>query len=246
MVEGLWVDVNSDSQQDVGDKFGIGGHPYSLCYLYTSSGQRGVYITDTGFENDYGTDRSLEVYNRVIDLWDNPNVYVKEWDTDIFHSGRALFTGWTSEIRALQSLPFEFGILPYPKYEETQDGYETGAGGGHLIVPGNIEDENMVGAVIEAMSSGSSKHFVPAFYDNFIEQGVIRNDYSRENWAKMLDEWGAYAFTGWITPHPNLQGYTVIFNHISTGSRDFKSAWDAQKEVIDVVCQQFFDYYLAD
>ena len=115
-----------------------------------------------------------------------------------------------------------------------------------MIIPVTIENEDMVGAVLEAMASGSAKYFVPAFYENFIEMGVIRDDQSRENWAKMLGEWGSYEFTRGIAPDERVGSFRPVYWIISEPSREFKSSWDAQKDTVAELCQEFYDWYLAD
>ncbi len=252
MIEGVASDLDGNGVADTYmDKWGFSGQPYAPCYLYPGAGLKGTYLTDDGFAFDYGTDYSYEVMNRILDLVEHPDVYLdygENWahSFDAFFAGNSLFLGYASEIRQLQQIDtFEFGILPYPKFKETQDTYATLASGGAMIIPANINNEDMVGAVVEAMACGSAKHFVPAFYENFIEQGVICDEPSRENWAKMLGEWGAYEFTRWIKPDDRLGGFGPAFRVIGEASRDFQSSWDEQKGTIEQICDEFYEYYLA-
>jgi hypothetical protein len=247
MIDGLWEDLNGDGKGDLGDKFGLQGTPYSLSYLYPAAGLKGTYMTDDGFAFDYGTDYSFEVFDAIMDLKESEDVYCVAYEWDGFRAGRALFTGYASEINQLQTwFDFEFGVLPFPKYRDTQDTYSTPASGGIALIPANIEDENFVGAVIEAMAAGSHKYLVPAFYDTFVENGVLRDDASRENWRRMLTEWGFYDFTRIISPDDRIRGYAPVYFKIEAGERDFASSWDASKETIGQICQEFYDWYLAE
>jgi hypothetical protein len=250
MVEGLWTDVNADGKADMGDQFGLQGTPFTPCYLYPAAGVKGTYLTDDGFEFDYGTDYSLEVYDAIRAFRDSSDVYCEEWSWDGFRAGRALFAGYASEINQLQTwFDFEFGVLPYPKFRDDQEAYHTPASGGVALIPANIEDEEFVGAVVEAMACGSHKHLVPAFYDNFVENGVLRDDRSRANWERMLGEWGFYDFTKIIAPDERIREYQFVYFMIA-GQADaeggIKSAWDASKETLATICQEFYDWYLAE
>ncbi len=247
MIEGTWRDLNGDNTPDMGDFFGFGGHPYSPCYLYPGAGLLGTYLTEDGFAFDYGTDYSIEVMDRIIDLVQHSDTFVSDWNnTNMFFEGRALFMGYASTIRTLQDLDFECGVLPFPKFTDEQDRYYTAASGGVVILPANMESEEFTGAVIEAMASGSAKHFVPAFYEQYLEQGVLNDDYSRENWRRMLNEWGAYEFTYYICPDERVKYFAPAYKIIEAGSRDFASSWDSQKGPIEQICQEFFDWYLAE
>ncbi|MBQ4064632.1 MAG: hypothetical protein IJD10_00880 [Clostridia bacterium] len=251
MIEGVADDLNSDGTIDFNDRVGFTGQPYGPCGFFPAAGLRGTYLTDEGFAFDYGTDYAIEVVDRILDLVEHPDTWFapnSDWTESFtaFWNGNALFMGYASEIRALNQLNFEFGLLPYPKYSESQETYSTSTSGGIAIIPVTISDEDFVGAVVEAMASGSHRYFVPAFYENFIEAGVIRDDYSRANWAKMLNEWGSYEFTRGIAPDQRLGGYGIAYGVIGSASRDYISTWDSQKEMLAELCQEFYDWYLAD
>ena len=247
MISGLYTDMNGDKTPDLGDKFGLQGQPYSLAYLYPAAGLKGMYLGEEGFEFDYGTDYSFEVFDAIMDLKESQDVYCVDYEYDAFKAGRALFTGYASEINQLQSwFDFAFGVLPFPKFKDTQETYCTPASGGICLVPANIENEEFVGAMIEAMAAGSRKYLVPAFYDTFVENGVLRDNASRENWKRMLNEWGQYDFSRIIAPDDRIRNYAPAYNKIISNERDFKSSWDSQKETIEQVCQEFYEWYLAE
>jgi len=251
IIEGVASDLNSDGVIDFNDRVGFSGQPYAPCYFFPAAGLKGTYLTDEGFAFDYGTDYAVEVVERILDLarhsdtWFAPN---SDWTESFttFWAGHSLFMGFASEIRMLNELEFEFGMVPYPKFSESQETYSTVASGGLTIVPTTIDDEEFVGAVIEAMASASHRHFVPAFYENFIEAGVIRDDASRQNWAKMLNEWGAYEFARGIAPDDRVKDFRPAYLIIADVSDEYVSSWNSQKDMIAEICQEFYDWYLAD
>ncbi len=251
MIEGLRSDLNTDGVYDHNDRWGFSGQPYAACGLFPAAGIRGTILTEDGFVFEYGSDYAVEVVDRLLDLVEHEDTwfdYGEAWRESFtpFWNGNSLFLSYASEIRALNQIEFDFGILPLPKYRESQETYSTPASGGITFIPATIQNEELVGAVIEVMASASAKHFVPAFYENFIEQGVIRDDYSRENWAKMLGEWGIHDFTRGIAPDGRICNYAPAYTCIGAPTREYLSAWDAQKGTVEQLCQEFFDWYLAE
>jgi len=251
MIDGLSSDLNSDGVMDHNDRWGLSGQPVAARYLFPAAGLKGTYLTEDGFAFDYGTDYAVEVMERIFDLYEHPDTWYdhgENWSNAFtsFWAGNSLFTCYASAIRVLQDIEFDFGILPFPKFREEQETYYADASGGYAMIPCTIENRNMVGAVIEAMASGSGKYFVPAFYENFIELGVIRDDYSRENWRRLLTEWSVFEFTRCIAPDERVRNYGPAYTIVGTGSREYASTWDAQKEMIAEICQEFYDWYLAD
>ena len=95
--------------------------------------------------------------NRIIDLVEHPDVFhdhSANWahSLDPFFTGNSLFLGYASEIRQLQQIDtFEFGILPYPKWDMDQDGYRSRSRNGFMCVPKSIMNPDMVGDVLELM-----------------------------------------------------------------------------------------------
>jgi len=246
MIEGTYVDVNYDGEKDLNDIYGVGGMTGAFCNLYPGAGLKGTFYTEDGFEFDYGSDFSLTVYNKILELKTGPDVFCIDWVGDPWLTGNALFTSFGSEIQQVRSMEFEFSLVPVPMFNDQQDTYYNFACGGVTIIPCTIEDENFVGAVIEAMASGSAKHLVPAFYDNFVEQGVLRNQESCDNWDRMLNEWALYEFTYLISPDNRLRYYAPVYELLYVNDPDFTSYWEAQEESIAESCWIFYEFYLSD
>jgi hypothetical protein len=248
---GMFQDMDGDAIPSEYDMYGICILDRENLNSFLPASDVKVVVSDEN--GNYSVDH-LEYNDKLFTLCDRIMELYTSMDVHAYKSGQAsnqtyptalFYLCNTAMLDRIKQKEIEFGILPYPKYKDTQETYETSASGGAMLIAGNIEDENFVGAVIEAMASGSGKHFVPAFYENFIEQGVICDDQSRENWAKMLGEWGSYEFTRWIQPDERVGSYRPAYTNIEHGNRDFQSSWDSQKDTISLICQDFYDYYLA-
>ena len=83
----------------------------------------------------------------------------------------------------LRDCEVPYGILPYPKYDETQTDYRTLDWGGLMAVPSVVEDPDMVGAVIELLAFKAEEEVIPAYYDIVLDGQLSQDPES----PKMLD-----------------------------------------------------------
>lgn len=104
-----------------------------------------------------------------------------------FLEGRLFCAGWAlTDINSIRDAQFDFGILPYPKYDEAQKDYccliST------ILVPGvsipttNKEPEK-AGLILEALAYYSADTLTTAYYDIALNSRYIRDTESSE----MLD-----------------------------------------------------------
>jgi len=61
----------------------------------------------------------------------------------------------------------EFGILPYPKFDESQERYGAYVTSAHTLysVPIDAQDPDLSGAVLELMASEGHRKIMPAYFD---------------------------------------------------------------------------------
>lgn len=123
---------------------------------------------------------------------------------DAFLGGHTLFTQALvgSARTRLRDSVHEYGILPYPKWDEAQDRYYSAidAGASILTVPTTAGHTDMTGAVVHALSAESWKEVMPVYYD-LVMDSKCAND---EGSIRMLDVIFnsriidfAYLYDGW-------------------------------------------------
>ena len=101
---------------------------------------------------------------------------------DLFNDGRAMIAD--SELRhaqTLRNLDDDFGIIPYPKFDE-DDEYATAVNAGsHMIfIPITVEDVERTGAITEALCAIGSRDVIPAFYEKSLKTKYTRDEESEE------------------------------------------------------------------
>ena len=104
-----------------------------------------------------------------------------------FYSERALFlTTFPHALKtASQKAEFDFGVVPFPKLDETQDKYYTLADKNSMLmgIPVTSPEPGFSGFMLEALSAASSTTSLPAYYEISCKTKYAYN----ESTGEMLD-----------------------------------------------------------
>ncbi len=188
LVKGVGTDLNGDGEMTADDKFGLLEHD-SLGVVYTFS--LGQNLTERD-ENGYprlamNTERMVSIVEKYYELVNLPDTWLDTYDSlsyatstfrDILLEGRSFFTGLDigGLYSYLREIEFDFGILPYPKYDETQQEYRVNCSAGIVGVPANTPEPERTGAVLEALGWQSYKLLRPAFFDVVLKHKTVRDE----------------------------------------------------------------------
>lgn len=191
MCTDLTADLNGDDKLQIDDdRFGLfcaGNTPHSLFF---ATGERIVTTANNGtLQLVMNNERSAEAVTKILDrCLDKSNMTGGfEESVKAFTEGRLLIAGWAlTDINSIRDCQFDFGILPYPKYDEAQTEYysliSTGLTPGVSIPVTNAEPEK-AGLILEAMAYYSVDTLTRAYYDTALNDRYIRDQDSSE----MLD-----------------------------------------------------------
>ena len=130
---------------------------------------------------------ALEKMKSLFFSGDNFGKTASDWDfRKIFKEDRSLF--YAADLRSsanLRDMDTDYGIVPYPKYDELQEKYySTSTDGFSLILfPSTVKDTDFVGFITEAMCAVSSTRIIPTYYDVALKDKYNRDSQSSE----MLD-----------------------------------------------------------
>jgi ABC-type glycerol-3-phosphate transport system substrate-binding protein len=108
------------------------------------------------------------------------------WSDDgingMFKQGRALFYGISLTVMSkMRDMDSDFGVLPYPKYNEDQKDYISFVGSAladTVAVPMTCENPERTSAIIEALCCESTYSTLPAYYDVTITNKTMRDEES--------------------------------------------------------------------
>ena len=164
--------------------------PINILY---SSGEKIYTKNDEGvLELTLYSNKTVEVFDDFFALFETDSCKILlEEGADAytgpkpFNEGRALMKpGLLLDAQTYRGLDDDFGILPYPKYDE-EDPYTTAINGAAnlIVIPITVSDVERTGAITEALCSYGSKYVIPAFYDVSLKTKSARDEESEE----MLD-----------------------------------------------------------
>ncbi len=183
-------DLNGDGTMDGQDRYGLLSTAKQIlpCF-WIAAGQESIKMD----ANDYPTYSMLtdeafqSVFVEIFDLAYENNVWYKLTLEDnvipenvtMFISGQALFidmpTFWLEDLRTMDA---DFGLIPYPKYNEAQEQYYSRIEGCEqtCIPVSNVANLEMTGVLLEAMASDSAQNLVPAYYETLLKSKLSRDN----------------------------------------------------------------------
>ncbi len=194
LVKDVYVD-NGDDVRDENDFYG-----------YTQTSGTGLNAYLWAFDNPICTkdadgkpsitlksDKIDSIINDIYDMCYNTNgVWCDTYAgggqskaTRLFYERRAIFTQLgldQATTETLRNFEDDYGILPMPKYDETQQDYRTMVGGYHtvLAIPKTCKDTEFVGMIVEALSAESWKTITPTLYEIALKTRYLRDNESKE------------------------------------------------------------------
>lgn len=192
MASVVYEDLNGNGTKDTGDKCGL--YIYTLHYdsflwgsnifIIDSFGDTATYSVD--FMGEKTVDLQAKIKDFVFDNQGGLAVTDKNQVHQYFANGLSLF--WND--RCCRAVDFaatslNYGIVPVAKYNEAQESYVTIMGNAFTLycLPKDVEDADMMGAVVECMASESYRTVTPALFEESFKYKYSQDD----NSAKMFD-----------------------------------------------------------
>lgn len=191
IAEGVTLDLNGDGEiiaED--DQFGlVYGKGWQLPALMYACDVVTVDLDENGYPNlAVDNERMYNIYEKLYHLCYSSGTHLFSGNyPDVgMETGQVLFCQYNLfTVETLRSGDVDYGILPLPKYDETQNGYMTNSWTGMMCVPTTTPEENyeMIGILMESLSYLGYRDVVPQYYDNVLKYKVSRDEDS----AEMLD-----------------------------------------------------------
>lgn len=207
-------DVNGDGTFDKNDRYGFTSLAKQIapCF-WIGAGCVSMEKNDEDLpEFTMGTERMLSVIQKAYDLtWGGDLWFIqKEGDytsnTELFTNDQALFNDsclgdlFWADYREMKS---DYGIIPYPKFDENQDTYYSRVEGGcPYFIPATVTDTGFAGAIMEAMACESYNSVVPTYYEIALKAKYTRDSQSGAILDMMMEnrvyDWGDTFLTNYV------------------------------------------------
>ena len=171
--------------------YGLANHTGSPFAFIFAAGNRLVSAEGNDYVFSGQTERmytTIEKLGKLISgegsaYSDNSNISTGNGYLYAFNNNRAIFM--TSEIKStleLRGMNSNFGLIPMPKYDESQENYISyvNPAACFLCIPKTVKDASRAGVIIDALTYESYKSTLPVYYDITISQKGLRNEDSLE------------------------------------------------------------------
>ena len=246
LVNTLYQDDNGDSIQDVNDIYGFTTHYNTAVtnWMFALNIPVLKVNDDATYEIKLNSDRMINAVEKVYRLLfesTNGTLYlnakrlgeygIKDHDqavTSIFANKKTVFAA--TRIFALENLrssDTEYGIVPYPKYDEEQSEYYSHVDGraSMMFIPYNLPDsiEEKVSAIVEVLSFYSYRDVMPV-----IENVALLGRYSTDSQAyQMLQKTLAGRTYAFAYLHRDNTGklYWMLSDMMAEDNYNFVSEW---------------------
>lgn len=259
MCKDVTHDLNGDGKQDSDDRWGIVGHDYIITASYIGSGERIATADKSGsISLTMNSQRVHDVIDSLISLekyWIRYSLTAKKYSTanpvgfktgeqtydkmlDMFTNDQALFMGEVMDVMAkMRDRDVEFGVLPSPKLDESQDAYHSAVNyiAAVSCVPKTAPDTDRTSIIIEALAAESHYTVIPAYYEIAMKSKYARDTVSSDMLDMIL---GSRSYDLGI--YYNWGGLSDRFcSLVYEGETDFASMYDANKAAANDAITKF-------
>ena len=223
MMKNVVSDLNGDGTMDESDRYGyLSTSKQILPCFWIAAGQQSMKMD----ANDYPTysmvsDEKFQtvcveimdmMYDSDVWYWSTLTDNVNQDQVTMFINGQSLFIDMpVFYLETLRSMDTDFGLIPYPKYNEAQTEYYSRIEGCEqtCIPVTNVTDLEMTGVILEAMASDSAQNLVPAFYEIMLKSKHTRDDASESMleivFGNRVFDWGDTVYCPELRDGPILQ-----------------------------------------
>lgn len=247
---------NGDGVRDYNDKWGFNGSYGNANGLYFGAGQ--TYSSKD--ENDIpvltiGDEKSISVAQHILDTMSRSNewiIFAQEfgtnsiWETSVkvFGENRALFMGNAfSAIKKFRKFSeLDFGIVPEPKYDESQEKYCTPCSAGMaygIVIPISAVDPEFSAYMIEITCCEGKNYVSNAWYETILKTREASDKESEE----MIDLIFNNVVYDTVSVY-NITGISGIFDKlVKERSTNIVSELDAVKGSANAAIEKIVEDY---
>jgi hypothetical protein len=189
-------DLDGDGKFGEGDVYGLVTSDDTVQGLLYSTGFN-IIQKDT---NDMPSiaplsERTMTVAEKILQIMHGNNITYNNSTNGrthlsgqaVFEEGRGLFYAEVMQcVIRLREMEIDFGVLPFPKYDEEQKEYTTFIhpwASSTIAIPWSSGDVERSQIILEEMAYQSQKYLTPAYYDQALKYKAMRDEESSE----MLD-----------------------------------------------------------
>ncbi len=198
MTEAAYVDTDGNGRANEGDIFGSAATTVSNTEMFAyGAGLQVAVRDDSGLPVlVVNNEKNYDIFSRLSNLfwnniglttqYDDNQMYNSTVVSNLFAANQMLFMPlWLKTCENLREMESVYGIIPYPKFDETQSEYLSLVHNCASVfcIPVTSQNAEDMCAVLEAMCAENYRTVMPAYYDVALKRQYARDDIS----AQMID-----------------------------------------------------------
>ncbi|MBP3368347.1 MAG: hypothetical protein J6L71_02825 [Clostridia bacterium] len=252
MAQAVVSDVNHDEEfSGDDDVFGICTSEVSKFNSFLTSCNQPVSRknSDGRLEIVVNSEKTVKIVEMFADVSliggvihiDALEMYAKHMEK-IFGEGRALFALYDlSFLELLRDYEVNYGIVPYPKFDEEQKEYRSQDWGPMWAIPAAIKNPELVGSVVELYSFYSADTIVPAYYDKVLEGKLSQDIESRKMLELVFDSVAFDPLTHYFGFRSRIGGMAFVIGYLAlNGDKNFASYYQERITKANQVLNEFY------
>lgn len=255
-----YADLDGNGEVSTGDRLGVVVNDYNhMCGFMASLETNFTELGDDGRQHISGdSEHTIDVMQKIVSLFNNNEgiFYMNKSDADpavvadnhdvyrsMFKSGNLLLI--TSEFNQISTvfrdMESDYGIIPYPKYDEEQENYYTLARNVYssMVVPVTCQKTDAVGAAMEAMASQNYRDVSPVYFETALKVKYSRDDEASRMYDLIRE---GLSFNFAFTFSAVSGGYANLFvDMVGQNNENYMSKYQATSEKNETTLQKFYD-----
>ena len=251
MTRDVYSDVNGDTVRDAGDFYGFTAEKYTNLDVYPFAFDISIISADKNSvpQLTLNTPKTIEAVEKINKLyWGGAGSYIPEdagLPITMFKDGNALFTTTylDNAFSTFRDMNDDYSILPYPKWDESQEKYMTGAMDNYSVlgIPVTVSDPEMVSIITEALNIESYKTLYPTYYKQALQDKFSRDEESIEM-IDLLISGRNFDFCTLFSS--NIPGMPWMFRTlVAANSNDFASTYTASEAAAQKELNKILEAY---
>lgn len=227
VTSGVSMDLNGDGKYTDADLYGTMNNHYCdvryACYNTPLSGKD----ADGFLTLNVMSEKFIDIYTKLYDYYHTSNsvtVHVDKMPSiNMFIRDQLMiFPYLIVGAENMREMASDYGIIPYPKYDENQENYATSAHDNYslMCVPVTVplDKLDMIGAVTEAMAAESYRTVTPAYLEVTLKNKLMRDATSKA----MIDI---------ITSNIKFDPMHIYSNSISDVAHIWREVWNGTQDI---------------
>ena len=239
-------DLNGDGLMTLADdQWGLSGWTYELSYALLVS--TGYSPLEKDADNmpvlNQNISEAHDKYQRIVDLFaDGQKAFAEASDYNAqilaFTEGRSMFRDtFLGGVTGLSEVEFDFGIIPYPKWDEDSEYQNRSSNMTALTyIPVTNPDLTLTGAVLEEMAFQSAKELTPLYFDTVLTVKSTR-DVESEAMLPIIKNNARFLYDGYA---PSIIG------QVGNKSNTFTSSYQSSLSSYEANLEEMRELLLAE